>query len=117
MNGEQNRGALAGLAAASLLVALLPMVPLGHVIVTRPILAGIVVAWFVRHYGLPPVAAALAAIVPVVALVSADLLTDRQFAAEVSSNYMLAAWALAVTLYVLAVSAGALLGRQSRTAV
>lgn len=106
---------LAGLATLSLVTAVVP-VPFG-LVVTRPILAGLLTALFVRLFGLAPSTAAVAGAAPPIALLAVALLADGRFAAATSSQFRVTAWLALSVIYVLATCVGALLGRALRPAV
>jgi hypothetical protein len=117
VNRRRRIASLVGLGIGSLVIADAPLGGLRHVVVTRPVLTGLLVAYFAFRFGIPAMPALLAGSVPVVALVSIALLVDANVGADLSGRYRLLAWALFVVLDVVSVAGGALLGSSRHRAV
>jgi hypothetical protein len=90
------------LAGLSVLVSVLPLLGVESLIVTRPVVCGLVVFVFTRRYSLRPRVAAVAGAAPAVAIVSALLLIDANTGVSLSGRYRLVVWAVLVALYVVA---------------
>ena len=97
------------------MIAFLPL--LGGIIFTRPILTGVMVGFVVRGVGVRPIYAVLGASVPVIALVSINLLLDERAGIDVSGKYRAFVWVAVTVMYVVFTTVGALLGRRTRLAI
>jgi hypothetical protein len=96
------------LALASLVLVFVPLLGIEHVIFGRPILTGVLVAWFVRRFALPRTPAILVVIVPVVVLSTIGVLLDD----NASASYRAVVWVVVTVMYLAAASIGAAVGHR-----
>jgi hypothetical protein len=105
---ERERKGLMWLALAAPLVGFVPLLGLEHIIFTKPILAGVLVAWFVRRFALHRVPAVLVVVVPVVVLMTIGVLLDS----DASAGYRAVVWIVMAAMYLAAASIGAMVGNR-----
>jgi hypothetical protein len=105
---RHERTALIGLGLASLILPFVPLLGLEHVIFTKPVLMGFVVALFVRRFAVPRKAAVLVAVLPFAVLTSIGLLRS----AGTSARYRAIVWLVLTAMYVIASIVGGTVGHR-----